>query len=318
MNELLIFTNSYDATTDLLLSKLTGTSVFRLNFDQILQYKISFDATGFRISDPTGRTVNSQTIRKGYWRKPFSAENPEQELWTGYVEAEMRYLLGEMVNLMWAHQKLVLVEPFAERRAGKLMQLRCAEGVFTIPSYEFVLGQAPRAEAAVVKSLSSETVGGKVLYTTRISAEILDTRYPWFVEQYVAGTHDVTVVFVRGQLFAFSLQRDFLQNSIDWREFMFSEQRWTRHTLPSLLATAIVTYMRRLKLDFGRLDFLLDEQKRYWFCEVNPNGQFAWLDLTGDEGVLDAVVQEISPTTPCHPISSCHPIETLPYSGSTP
>jgi len=64
--------------------------------------------------------------------------------------------------------------------------------------------------------------------------------------------------------------------------------------------------MDDLKLSFGRLDFLLDDEKRYWFCEVNPNGQFAWLDLSGEYGLLQAVINEISPSTEHNPIRQEH------------
>jgi hypothetical protein len=309
MSDLLIITNSYDATTDVLLGRLGHSSVFRLNFDQITKYTIRFDAGGFEIADPTGRTISSHTIRKGYWRKPFSAENDEEQIWTQFVDAEMHYLLAELVNLLWADQKLVLVEPFAERRTGKLLQLRHAQEFFSVPAYEFVLNNAPRMDSAVVKSLSNELVGEKVLFTTRIQTDDLDLRYPWFVERYVAGSHDVTVVFVRKDCYAFSLKRDFLNATIDWRECMSPDQKWIRHSLPESLNAAIVQYMEVLKLDFGRLDFLLDNQQRYWFCEVNPNGQFAWLDLNGEEGLLDAIVREISPCCEHYPLRNRHPLE---------
>ena len=310
MNELLILTNSYDATTDLLLDRLSEQSVFRLNFDQITKYRLRLNRDGFDIADPTGRTVNSRTVRKVYWRKPFNGEDETSEIWSKYVEAEMRYVLTEMVNLLWADQKLVLVEPFAERRTGKLFQLRQADGLFAVPAYEVVLHDSPRTKTAVVKSLSNELVGDRVLYTIGVRTDDLDPRYPWFVEQYIAASHDVTVVFVRGQVFAFSLERDFLKTTIDWRQCISPEQKWTRHSLPPQLSTAILAYMEALKLDFGRFDFLLDKEQRYWFCEVNPNGQFAWLDLNGEQGLLDAVLQEISPTTEHHPIPNRHPLQS--------
>jgi len=308
MNYLLILTNSHDATTDLLLDRVGDAPVFRLNFDQMSHYALRLNQDGFRISDPTGRTVTSTTIAKAYWRKPFNAEGEGSEVWTDYVNAEMRYVLTEIVNLLWTEGKMVLVEPFAERRAGKLTQLRHAQRLFAVPSHELVLNEPPRRRSAVVKSLSNQRVGDKVLYTTAVDTSDLDRRYPWFVEQQVEATHDVTVVFVRGRMFAYSLERDFLNRTIDWRECMSDEQNWTSYSLPPELSAAIVEYMRRLRLDFGRFDFLLDACGRYWFCEVNPNGQFAWLDLGGDHGLLDAVAKEISPATERHPIPNCHPL----------
>lgn len=309
MGELLIITNSYDVTTDLLLNRLAGEAAFRLNFDQLSSYRIRIDNSGFNISDPIGRCISSKTVKKAYWRKPFNGGDDEQKLWSKYVDAEMRYALTEIANLLWAQQKLVLVEPFAERRTGKLLQLRLAQKHFLVPDYEFVLNWESRIPNAVVKSLSSEPVGEKVLYTTKAQTEDLDLTFPWFIEQLVAGKKDVTVVFVRGKMFAFELERDFLDTSVDWRQFISPEQKWKPHPISTSLNHAIARYMETLRLDFGRLDFLVDENHQYWFCEVNPNGQFAWLDLSGEYGLLDAITLEISPATDAHPVSIHHPLE---------
>jgi hypothetical protein len=59
--------------------------------------------------------------------------------------------------------------------------------------------------------------------------------------------------------------------------------------------------MDEMGLQFGRLDFLLNELG-YHFLEVNTNGEWAWLDPDGRHGLLPKVVDEISPDTPIHPI----------------
>jgi hypothetical protein len=310
MSDLLIITNSYDVTTDLLLDRLQEGRVCRLNFDQIDKYQIRFDREGFCITAPDGRTISSEGVRKAYWRKPFNAELDAQALGAAhqYAHAEWRYLLNEIVNLLWSDGKWVLVEPFAERRTGKLLQLLHAEKVFFVPPYEFVSNDAALAAEGVVKSLSSESVDGKVLYTTKVQAGELDHHYPWFLQKYIPAAFDVTAVYVRGKVFAFRLQRDFLGGSPDWRRYISPKQRWMPTALPEELLRAVSTYMDDLKLSFGRLDFLLDNEQRYWFCEVNPNGQFAWLDLNGENGLLEAVIREISPGTEHHSIQHEHPL----------
>lgn len=295
-------------TADLLLDHLRGVSVFRLNFDQILSYEIRIDRHGYSITDPTGRTANHESITKAYWRKPMNADPDDSVIWSQYVAAEMRYAFTELVNLLWSDQKIVLVEPYAERRTGKLLQLRRAEGFFSVPDYYFTLGYEPAASVAVVKSLSSELVDDKILYTTKVRTEELDSRFPWFIESVVDANFDITVVYVRGQLFCFSLVRDFLDKSVDWRRFIGLEQRWHPHSLPEHMEDRINKYMSGLKLDYGRLDFLLDRAGCYWFCEVNPNGQFAWLDVEGSQGLLNAVIVEISPETTVFPIPNKHPL----------
>jgi hypothetical protein len=50
--------------------------------------------------------------------------------------------------------------------------------------------------------------------------------------------------------------------------------------------------MSQLGLRFGRLDLLAGDTRceQVWFLEVNPNGQWAWLDLGQDNGLFDAVI----------------------------
>jgi D-alanine-D-alanine ligase-like ATP-grasp enzyme len=51
--------------------------------------------------------------------------------------------------------------------------------------------------------------------------------------------------------------------------------------------------MRELGLRFGRIDLLANDLNlgKFWFLEVNPNGQWAWLDLEQRNGLFDAVIR---------------------------
>ena len=320
MQNLLIITNSYDVTTDLLLDRLEGQPVFRLNFDQMSHYRMRIDRDGFVLADPTGRDVSSQTVSKAYWRKPFNAPAEEAYARAKYVDAELRYALSELVSLLWLNERFVLVEQFAGKRTGKVIQLKCAHPFFEVPEYEFIVNHKSSRSAGVVKSLSNELVGDSVLYTTRVKTDSLAAKYPWFVESEVSAHKDVTVVYVRGKLFSYSLQRDFLERSVDWRRFASPEQKWEAHPLPAAMQAAVRGYMKLLRLDYGRLDFLLDADHRYWFCEVNPNGQFAWLDLNNEHGLLSCITEQVSPAAQTDSLSNKHPLagadSALPFPRS--
>jgi glutathione synthase/RimK-type ligase-like ATP-grasp enzyme len=161
----------------------------------------------------------------------------------------------------------------------------------------------------IVKSLSGEQVDlGKVFYSTRVNPSQLDPKYSWFIQDYVQAIKDITVVFCRGKLFAFELKRSFLKRSSDWREFIPEGQKWISCKLPVKLCNRIKSYMKHLQFDYGRLDFLLTPKNEFVFCEVNPNGQYAWLDLEGKHGLLDCIASEISPITPVHPIPHLNPV----------
>jgi hypothetical protein len=312
---LLVYTTSYDTTVDLLIHHMGPDDVFRLNFDLWRDYKLEITPDGFRLEDPTGRIADEASIAKVLWRKPFKtallAAEVELEAEDRYYEEELWYAVRELVNLLWCEQKVVLVEPLADLRVGKFVQARVAAQYFTVPEFQFRRGEVSRPFAGreiVAKSLTSESVCGdgdkSVLYATRVADDELSTDVPWMVQEYVAADADVTVVCVRGRLFAFQLDRaPFLDDTIDWRELPVDMtcENWQPHELPQDVDDGIRALMRELRLDFGRLDFLVHDG-RYHFLEVNPNGQWAWLDAEGKHGVLDAIVDVISPRTPCHPI----------------
>ena len=305
---LLIITGSHDTTTDLLIPFLPADRIFRFNTDLFHQYKLVFDDCGFTLTDPTGRRCISRDVYKAYWRWlewPIANNGEEQ-----YIQAEVRYLVREMTNLLWSEGKFVLVEPGGLRRAGKLMQLIRAKQFFNVPSFRAGLNcQYPSAAGPeVVKSLSKSFPGQRVMFSTLVDPSQLAPEHPWFMQQYVEALYDVTVVVVRRRLFAFELLRDFLASSIDWRQIPKKADEWKLIDLSEADRGAIFEYMKDLRLDFGRLDFLRSESGRLDFCEINPNPQYAWLDHQGRCGLRSSVLEEISPLTERHPIPVAHPL----------
>jgi len=306
--QLLIITGSHDSTADFLLPLLPADRVFRLNTDLFREYKLVFDESGFTITDPTGRNSSSDEVYKAYWRWiEWPLRRTEEER---YVQAEIRYLLQEMTNLLWYQGKFVLVEPGAPRRAGKLLQLIRAKEFFKVPPFRAVLNSqyVSRNGSQVVKSLAKRLPETQVRFSTRVDPSKLAKGYPWFMQEYVEAVSDVTVVVVRNRLFAYELARDFLATSIDWREIPGKGTAWVPMELPEAIRAAIFRYMDDLRLDFGRLDFLKDKTGQFHFCEVNPNPQFAWLDYDGKGGLLPAVLEELSPLTERHAICAPHPL----------
>jgi len=305
---LLIITTSYDATVDFLVPLLPPGKVFRFNTDLFQQYEFWFDASGFTLTDPSGRSCSSQQIFKAYWRWPdWPVTRGAEER---YVQAELRYLLSEMTNLLWADSKFVLVEPGAPRRAGKLLQLMRAAEFFNVPPFRASLNTRHSAggEPEVVKSLSKRLPDGRFIFSTAVDPSRLAPSLPWFVQSYVEADFDMTVVVVRDHLFAFKLPRDFLDRSIDWRAITGLEECWQPIELSTSISGSILRYMKAMRLDFGRLDFLMGSDGEMYFCEVNPNPQYAWLDYDREYGLVLAVLEEISPVTPRHPIPLAHPL----------
>lgn len=71
---------------------------------------------------------------------------------------------------------------------------------------------------------------------------------------------------------------------------------WQLIELDSNFIKNIQSFMRECGLRYGRLDFVTKGQS-YYFLEVNPNGQWAWLDLSGKNGLLAAMVMAVEGKT---------------------
>jgi len=307
-----IYTNSLDLTVDLLISKIGSENIFRFNLDLWQEYKIKIDHSQFSIENPAGRCITSSDIAKFYWRRPFMTQQlyPHRKIRPEivYMQEEVSYALRDMVNLAWSKGKLVLVEPMADARIGKLVQLKVASKYFKIPPYKFVSGSAEffeKGKSSIVKSLTSKRVNeNAVLYTTRVQEDQLDPSAPWLIQDYVNASSDITIVFVRGKMYGFELNREsFLDKTVDWREMGpdTATDAWCIHRLPKSLEHSVAHFMQDLGLHFGRLDMLYANGD-YFFLEVNANGEWAWLDFEGKVGLLEKMVEEISPKTPCHSI----------------
>lgn len=307
-----IFTNSHDVTADLLVSKLGNERVFRFNFNLWQDYKLLLTPSGFEIENPVGRKVTDREVAKFYWRKPMRWKHmtPGLELSdrVNYIEEELWYMMRELVNLLWSRDRLVLVEPFADMRCGKVMQAQAASRYFNVPPFKCVFGsshQLRRGHKSVVKSLSSTRIDKtSVFYTTAVEESELDPSVPWMIQDLVVAEKDVTIAFVREQAFSFSLARHrFIDRTLDWREIAteYVTDEWLVHRLPAEIERRIFALMADLRLQYGRIDMLLAGDV-YYFLEVNPNGEWGWLDAAGRYGLLDKIIEEISPDTQIHPI----------------
>lgn len=309
-----IYTNSYDSTTDLLIQKLGGDKIFRFNFDLWRDYKVKITRNSFRVENPSGRYADDSNIAKFYWRKAMQTQDlqPDEKVPVAarYMEAELWYALREVVNRFRSKGKLVLVEPFGDLWAGKFVQMAIASKYFTVPEYKFLCGAPDALEKGrqpIVKSLSSKRIRkGESFYTTQVDESDLDPTAPWMIQEFVDAEKDITIAFVRDRFFTFELDRTrFKDRTADWREVSLedSTHEWPVHKLPDDLASSIPKFMSDMGLQYGRIDMLYSKGQ-YYFLEVNSNGEWGWLDYEGSHGLLEKMIDEVSPDTPIHPIPS--------------
>jgi hypothetical protein len=183
--------------------------------------------------------------------------------------------------------------------------MRVAKDYFLVPDWSVGWGYRRPEGKVMVKRFSPEPLGiqrDHFVYVQSVDAERLSPSYPWLTQQIGKGDRDATVLFVNGVCFGFEMQLTRMELGVeDWRTLDLKESgQWRPWHLSNALSDRINSVMKRLGLRFGRLDFLKTEDE-VTFLEVNPNGQFGWLDdpttLSLHQAVLNAALDPASTIT---------------------
>jgi glutathione synthase/RimK-type ligase-like ATP-grasp enzyme len=81
---------------------------------------------------------------------------------------------------------------------------------------------------------------------------------------------------------------------VDWRTATGdNDLTWSRATLPANVADQVLKLMERLGLTYGALDFIVDPQGQHHFLEVNPAGEWGWIERDLGYGIGDALAQAL-------------------------
>lgn len=86
-----------------------------------------------------------------------------------------------------------------------------------------------------------------------------------------------------------------IRGKIDWREAQWqprngvSDLTFEPVALPSPVQAACRRILKTLNLAYGAIDLIVTPEQDYIFLEVNPSGQFLWIDFELRLPLLDAL-----------------------------
>ncbi|WP_432993431.1 MvdC/MvdD family ATP grasp protein [Dactylosporangium sp. CA-233914] len=115
---------------------------------------------------------------------------------------------------------------------------------------------------------------------------------PMIVQAYVPKRLEVRVTVVGDAVFAAEIHSQATQHTrYDWRRYDHAATPLHVHRLPDTLAARCVDLVHRLGLSFGAIDLILTPEGRYVFLEINPTGQFDWLEAATGLPITQAVAR---------------------------
>ncbi len=254
------------------------------------------------LRDRRGTAVNLSTVRAAWSRRLWVANTMDASLSPEFVhhcQRESRLLFADVLACM--RTTTFINDPDAQRLAErKVRQLQTAADLgLRIPST--LVSSAPTAarafyehhvqqgDAVVTKLLGtlSQTMNatGDFVYTSDVDEsdieEIAALQYaPQIFQPKIPKAQELRVMVVGERVFAGAIDTSTTtRGQTDWRRTEpGADVAWTRAALPRDVAEKACALVRALNLVCGAVDFIVTPEGEHLFLEINPAGEWGWLE----------------------------------------
>jgi glutathione synthase/RimK-type ligase-like ATP-grasp enzyme len=111
---------------------------------------------------------------------------------------------------------------------------------------------------------------------------------------------DLRVTVVGRNAFAAEIHsQDSEETAVDWRKGTRPDLVHKEHQPADDVAAKCIEITRSFGLRFSAIDLVLDHEGRYWFLELNPNGQWAWIERRVGLPISSAIAEELIGISKC-------------------
>lgn len=301
---ILIVTRKDDVHADLVVRHLAviGVPFFRLNTEAAEEYEITLGATsGMMKNRISGLSLDLRDV-DSVWVRRRSFIELAQNKYRPFIESEWAGLYRDIWLML--HKCFWMSWPFSmEQARGKIGQIRlAAELGFNVPATCFTnsISEAVQFQKDVGICVYKPNDGGvfdrggnEAVYTNIIAQDLVASSEmddmlkicPGIFQPYIEKKFELRVTVVGDRVFATRIDS---QNSgktkVDWRRYDFTNTPHSSFVLPEEESSMCVQIVKRLGLSFGAIDMIVTPKDEIYFLEINPNGQWAWIEaLTGQQ-----------------------------------
>ncbi len=314
MTKIIVISNKSDITSDFIIKalKIKQIPFYRFNTEELtksIYITLDFDSDSFKLYDSNlNQTFDLKDFTGVYYRRP---ELPSINDY-GLTDGEIQFLKNEIIYTLEGVYKLLRraywVSPlFSIREAeNKIYQLEIAKSLgLKIPNsiitndynlaFNFYEDNNKNCIIKPIKSGLIEDVNeSKVVFTNFIETFPTETNKltasPTYFQSHILKKGDIRVIAVGNKIFAtFIESQDHINTKTDWRKGEIKLVH-RKINLPSEIERKCNLLLRSLKLRYGAIDFILNQNDEYVFLEINPNGQWAWIEKQTDYKITDAIV----------------------------
>lgn len=309
--ETLFITNKDDISVEYLISKLRNhtSSYFRLNSEDIDQISFEINSNGSFNCKIEQETFRLDSVKSVIFRRiPNKFNNIEGDTDAFYLNTERKHFL-EGLYLSLAKSKWINPMFSTQIAERKLFQLQLARKMgLRIP--KSILTNNPKIadnflksnKFSIIKPISNGLQvlnnGSYSIYTTEIRSDFFSKaspstlfQTPVYLQERIINKYDIRVTIIGETLFAVAISKQ-NKNEVDWRKPELKKEYKTID-LPNILKEKLIKLNKSLNLVYSAIDLIQTPNNEFVFLEVNPVGEWVWLENELGLNISETLIKEI-------------------------
>lgn len=300
---ILIITHKEDYTSDFIINKLNQRNIKykRLNCEDIIK-------NIFTVDSYLNFTFDGETNFHSVWFRRTKLPNIENQKIN-----EKIYLLNEyealIKNLFFTIKAKWVSNPYSIYQAeNKLYQLKIASEIgFKIPNTLVTNSKEnlkkfyiENSKNVIIKPLSQSKINNdnetEFIFTNVLKEEHINQidKYdltPCIYQEKIEKLNELRITVVGENIFIAGVNSQTLQaTKIDWRR---EKLEFFVEDIPIEIKEKCILLVKNLNLKFGAIDLIKDKNGNYIFLEINPNGQWAWIENETGLKISDSIINEL-------------------------
>lgn len=317
---IIIVTNKLDPHVDVVIKHLEMRKVdfIRFNTEDFPQ-KTSFtwwtdtSSTDGMLQLPGGHQIILSQINACWYRRP-TAPVVSKELVSKQAKEFAEDEANSLLKGLWSYlaDRFWINHPIKIRAAeSKLTNLKLAAEIeFFTP--RTLISNNPDEVRDFFKKCEGRVINkalgkGQVeymrdyyfIYTHKVLPEDLSrldsVKYaPVLFQEYIPKNIEIRVTVVGNKVFSCEIHSQDSEKTLDdWRHYDLKNVKHAVHKLPKIIEALCIKMMKRLELNFATFDLILTPDGQYVFLELNPNGQWLWIEQLIGLPISNAIAETL-------------------------
>lgn len=307
-------TSKEDLTADYLIIRLIEKKIpyFRVNTEDFplkLEGAVRFPQCNFSVKDDFNRVINSKKISGIWYRRPKMLPSSKEvsHHFLPYIQEDSWFFINGLLELASSSTAWVSRPGNIRNAENKILQLKIAYKCgLHIP--QTFIGNSPQELKKLQALLANKTLIAKPIrsgrYFFKNKTKLFYTSifprkwkadeikiWPIIVQEKISKKRDIRVTIFKNKIFSVEVRISAKdeEKSLDWRRSI-DTATYEPVTLPLEISKKLLQMLKIMGLSFGAFDLIETPRGEYVFLEVNPNGQWAWIEEKTGLPMRDALI----------------------------